>query len=55
MNYEKLVLFRQEKGYSIDMVASLLNTTIEQYMELEFGLRNAEVEEIAILDQLFHE
>lgn len=55
MDLENLTLFRQEKGYSIDMIASLLNNTVEYYMELEFGLRKADQEEMAVLDQLFSE
>ncbi len=53
MNIDKLRDLRQAKGYSLDMMAGWLKCTVEQYLELEFGLRMAEDAERQIMEKLF--
>lgn len=44
---------RQFKGYSMDMMADFLGSSLEEYAELEFGVRQPEPEEAVILQELF--
>ncbi len=53
MTIDKLGEQRQIRGYSLDMMAGWLGCTLEQYMELEFGLRLPESTEQQVLEKLF--
>ena len=53
MTIDKLGEQRQIRGYSLDMMAGWLGCTLEQYMELEFGLRLPERTEQQVLEKLF--
>ena len=53
MKREDLWQLRQSKGDSMDMVAGFLGKTLEEYAEMEFGLRQPDDEELIILRELF--
>ena len=53
MTIDKLGEQRQIRGYSLDMMAGWLGCTLEQYLELEFGLRLPEGTEQQVLKKLF--
>ena len=53
MTIDKLGDLRLAKGYSLDMMAGWLECTVEQYLELEFGLRLPEGMEQQVLEKLF--
>ena len=53
MKRDDLGQLRQSKGYSMDMVADFLGKTLEEYAELEFGLRQPDDDELIILRELF--
>lgn len=55
MNIDKLGKLRQARGYSLDMMAGWLGCTVEQYLELEFCLREPEAAEQQVLKELFGE
>ena len=55
MVLEKLKAARQAKGYSIHMVAELLNITVDSYLELEYSVREASDQEMIMLDRIFSE
>ena len=49
MRLEGLGRLRQQKGYSMHMMAELLQNSLEDYAELEFQLREASSREMEIL------
>ena len=53
MTIDKLGNLRQERGYSLDMMAGWLGCTVEQYLELEFTMRLPEEAERQVLGKLF--
>ena len=53
MTIDKLGNLRQERGYSLDMMAGWLGCTVEQYLELEFAIRLPEETEQQVLGKLF--
>ncbi len=52
MNLENLKAIRQSKGYSIDLMAELMNEEPEKYLELEYDVREATATELAQLDKI---
>ena len=52
---EDLQALRQAKGYSIHMVAEMLNISVDSYLELEYSVREASDQEINMLDRIFSE
>ncbi len=53
MTIDMLEELRQAKGYSLDMMANWLGCTVEQYLEVEFGIRLPVAAEKEILEKLF--
>lgn len=53
MTTDRLEKLRRARGYSIDMMTGWLGCTVEQYLELEFGMRMPEVMEQKVLEKLF--
>ena len=53
MMREDLGQLRQSKGYSMDMMAGFLGKTLEEYAELEFGLKQPDGDDLAVLAKLF--
>ena len=53
MMREDLGQLRQAKGYSMDMMAGFLGKTLEEYAELEFGLKQPDGDDLAVLEKLF--
>ena len=52
---EDLQAMRQAKGYSIHMVAEMLNISVDSYLELEYSVREASDQEMNMLDRIFRE
>lgn len=52
---EDLQAIRQAKGYSIHMVAEMLNISVDSYLELEYSVREASDQEMNMLDRIFSE
>jgi|GEM_PF-1386570 predicted transcriptional regulator len=52
---EDLQALRQAKGYSIHMVAEMLNISVDSYLELEYSVREASDQEMNMLDRIFSE
>ncbi|SHI52496.1 hypothetical protein SAMN02745671_00852 [Anaerovibrio lipolyticus DSM 3074] len=52
---EDLQAMRQAKGYSIHMVAEMLNISVDSYLELEYSVREASDQEMNMLDRIFSE
>ena len=52
---EDLQSMRQAKGYSIHMVAEMLNISVDSYLELEYSVREASDQEMNMLDIIFSE
>ncbi len=52
---EDLQAIRQAKGYSIHMVAEMLNISVDSYLELEYSVREASDQEMSMLDRIFSE
>ena len=52
---EDLQAMRQAKGYSIHMVAEMLNISVDSYLELEYSVREASDQEMNMLDVIFSE
>ena len=52
---EDLQAMRQAKGYSIHMVAEMLNISVDSYLELEYSVREASDQEMNMLDIIFSE
>jgi DNA-binding transcriptional regulator YiaG len=52
---EDLQPMRQAKGYSIHMVAEMLNISVDSYLELEYSVREASDQEMNMLDIIFSE
>jgi len=52
---EDLQAMRQAKGYSIHMVAEMLNISVDSYLELEYSVREASDQEMSMLDRIFSE
>ncbi len=52
---EDLQAIRQAKGYSIHMVAEMLNISVDSYLELEYSVREASAQEMSMLDIIFSE
>lgn len=52
---EDLQAVRQAKGYSIHMVAEMLNISVDSYLELEYSVREASDQEMNMLDIIFSE
>ena len=52
---EDLQAMRQAKGYSIHMVAEMLNISVDSYLELEYSVREASDQEMKMLDIIFSE
>ena len=44
---------RQSKGYSIDMMAELMGIPADDYLELEYDVREATDNEAKQLDKIF--
>lgn len=55
MELESLGCQRQLRGYSMHMMAELLHISLDSYMELEFELREATLEEAELLRRLWAE
>lgn len=55
MVLEDLQAMRQAKGYSIHMVAEMLNISVDSYLELEYSVREASDQEMSMLDRIFSE
>ena len=53
MKREDLGQLRQSKGYSMNMMAEFLGGTLEEYTELEFGLRQPTSQEVLVLSSVF--
>ncbi len=53
MNLDDLKAIRQSKGYSIDMMAELMNQPADKYLELEYAVREATDLEKAQLNKIF--
>ena len=53
MKREDLGQLRQSRGYSMDMMAEFLGVTLEEYAELEFGLRQPTSKETLLLSSVF--
>ena len=52
---EDLQAMRQAKGYSIHIVAEMLNISVDSYLELEYSVREASDQEMSMLDRIFSE
>lgn len=55
MELEEIWHQRQNRGYSMDMMAEYLHISLDSYIELEFQLREATKEEQEILRKLWQE
>lgn len=55
MKLERLGWLRQLKGYSMHMMADFLHVSLEDYIELEFQLREAGRGEKKILQELLED
>ena len=52
MELEELFRLRQARRYSIHIMASLMGMSVDDYLELEFSVREADAAEIKLLEEI---
>lgn len=53
MKLDDLMSIRQAKGYSIELMSELMQESADEYLELEYDVREATEAEIKKLNKIF--